>query len=143
LVGEPGAVGEGESGGFPALSLGTAGPPIEFVGPTLLGLPAVLPIVVPDDIPVLLPVVALPADDIPGFESPSPLLVPPACAKANGPESASAEASASVAIFMRVFLWSRQIQREAPTFVPAGRSCAPLAAFASRDEAVLTADETR
>jgi hypothetical protein len=130
LVVEPGAVGDDESGGFPALSLGTAGPPGGFVGPVLFRLPAVLPVVVPFDIPVFLPVflpvfvpvAACPeaaAPGIPGFEIPPPLVAVPVCARADVAESASAEASATVAIFMIVFLWSRQDQQEAPQFVPA------------------------
>ena len=75
LVGDAGAVRDGESGGLPALSWGTAGPPGGFV-PVPLKLPAALPVVVSFGIPVFGPAVVAPVfDDVdtPGFESPPPV----------------------------------------------------------------------
>jgi len=87
--------------------LGSAGFPDGFIG---LGLLAVLPVVVPGDVPVLEPTdgeLVVPGDMVPEdapLEVPTPLepAEPPVCASAIVLESASAPANAKVLIFMVV-----------------------------------------
>jgi hypothetical protein len=105
----PETVGEDPSAGFPDVLLGSAGLPDGFIGLAVFRLPAVLPDVVPVDIPVVVPGLAFPEVPIPDVAVPEAAVplepaAPPVCASAIVLVSASAEANARVVIFIVVSL---------------------------------------